>query len=617
MPSALRSGWPLALLAAWLPALAPALAPARAQDAAEDVAARPLAGYADALLGGPLLVDGERVPEVDLKRHLIHAVGSGVLRRVWMRWMVEAELTERAHRHAFHTTGQDETFERTYSELLVALEVAEDELDDEVDYQRSFLHWRNAGLDPDTAIRQDHGTLAEFKEHVRATMLFDRVFLPDDPDEWPRVTVEAFLADPGGGQILVDDARESYLTRLQLGEEYGGEPPRDDESLRRTYRDIVRRSLTSWLDIRTAVDGLAPPLVATVDFDADGEPEERIEVDDLWPAVRPLVDQEDVRLARHWLATVAATRSRLLESGYGPEAELRKLARPALRSRDDARSPAVWEGEFPSAEVYFDYAWLREGVRRRFGRDLANLGTFVTVAPGATAATRSTAVPGTALRARESLPARREIVPDSLADAVWRVRAVAGGAKVEAEFLLTAAWDEETSTWNDDGWACARERADGVAESLMHLVDIHTLQVRRFKQVTVPAPGVLWSKALDAHSEFWEPSPSRTPRSTPPLSKGRFGTREFEELRAMLRVTHYSRFALGGSLADDVMFHLPVDRIVGPRRGPLGYYLVRVLGRTGPESSIDPGGWVDAVLDEATLDYAREAVEQAETLGLD
>jgi len=544
-----------------------------------------------AALGEPLIVDGEEIPEGAIRRHLIHAVGAHVLERVRLRWMVEAELTERAHRHAVHAgEPRDQTFERTYSELLAALDVSDEELAGEVDYQGSLQHWRHAGLDSDAAMRREHRSLAEFREHVRATMLFDRVFLPDDPEEWPKVTVEAFLADPGGGPILIDDARESYATRLQLGEEYGDDLPRDDESLRRIYRDILRRSMTSWLDIRTAVDGLELPLVATVDFDADGHPEEELTVDDLWPIVLPLVEEEDVLLARHWLATVAATRSQLLESGFGPERELRALARKSLRSRDDGRYTSSWENEYPSAEVYYEYAWLREGVRRRIHRDL------------------------TALSDGERPTARLE-------DAVWRVRAVAGRAEVEAELLLIAAWDDETATWNDDGWTCARERADELAETLRRKVRIHQLQVLRFHQVTVPTPDVLWSRALDEHSEFWEPPPTRGSRPSAPMRKGRLGLRTFDDLRAVLRASSYRRFALGGSLADDVLFHLPVGEIVGPRRGPLGYYLVRVRERTPPQRDVELSPWrgaeLDAVLDEVTIDYARVMLEAAEVSGLD
>jgi hypothetical protein len=578
MPSSTRYGRSLALLLALAPASAVA------QEAAQEPERT--------LLGPPLIVDGERIERDALRRHLIHAVGAHVMERVRLRWMVEAELTERAHRHAVHAgeprgrTAKSPTFERTYAELLSALDITDEELDKEVDYQSSLQHRRHDGLDSDAAMRREHDTLAEFREHVRATMLFDRVFLPDDPEEWPKVTVEAFLADPGGGRILVDDARESYATRLRLGEEYGDDPPRDDESLRRIYRGILHRSMTSWLDIRTAVDGLELPLVATVDFDADGRPEEEVTVYDLWPAVLPLVDDEDVVLARNWLATVAATRSQLLESGFGPERELRLLARKSLRPPDDGRFAPAWEEEFPSAAVYHEYAWLREGVRRRLRRDLTALSDGGRPTP-------------------------------RLEDAVWRVRATAGRAEVDAELILLAAWDDETATWNDDGWACARERADELADSLRHEVRIHELQVRRFRQVTVPAPVVLWSHALDKHSEFWEPPQSRTARSSEAMHKGRVGPRSFDDLRTLLRVSNYRRFALGGSLADDVQFHLPIGEIVGPLRGPLGYYLVRIRDRKPPRRDVDPATWLEAVLDEATLDYSREALEAAEVSGLD
>lgn len=576
-------------------------------------------------LGGPLIVGDERIPEVELRRHLIHAVGANVLQRIRMRWMVEAELTDRAHRHALHAGKPPaETFERTYNDLNQALAVSEEELDAEVAYQRSFLHWRHPGLDPDATLRREFGTLAEFREQVRATLLFDRVFLPDDPDEWPRLTVEAFLADPGGGTILIDDARESYLTRIELGKEYGDDPPRDDESLRRTYRDIVRRSLDSWLDIRTAVDGLTSPWIATVDFDADGEPEEQLLVDDVWPDVAPLVSDEDVRLARRWVATVTAARSQLLETGFGPEARLQDLARQALQAHDDqgqgSSAPwaqwAPWVGGFPSAEIYFEYMWLREGVRRRYGRDLAHLGKPERDAAAVEPFARS--AQGTRVVRHSDRPqAKRPYIPEDLADPVFRLRSIVGRAEVHAEFLLIAAWDEETATWNDDGWSCALEQATEIADTLRQKVGVHQLQVRRFRKVTVDSPEQLWDRALEEHSEFWEPKATHTARPVGRLDKGRFRMRTFGELSTMLRVDEYRRFALGGSLADEAMFHAPVGTIVGPVRGPLGYYLMRVRSRTPNARPVDPSNWLDEVLDEATIDYARAALEAVEVSGLD
>ena len=79
----------------------------------------------DPLLGAPLVVDGEAVPDVALERELVLGPGRDVLERTIDGWTVESELLQRAQTRAAHEVGAvgapgyDEAFAREAMDNLL------------------------------------------------------------------------------------------------------------------------------------------------------------------------------------------------------------------------------------------------------------------------------------------------------------------------------------------------------------------------------------------------------------------------------------------------------------------------------------------------------------------
>ena len=107
-----------------------------------------------------------------------------------------------------------------------------------------------------------------------------------------------------------------------------------------------------------------------------------------------------------------------------------------------------------------------------------------------------------------------------------------------------------TGTWQPDGMAAARKRADA-AMAMIKKGD------KSFDQV------------LESKGEYFAQDKER----------GRLGAKSFNELRRSLRESEYSDLLKGFSLGYFIFYDAPVGKTVGPVKGPEAWYLVRVNAR--------------------------------------
>lgn len=558
-------------------------------------------------LGPPLVVDGIPITEFEIQRTLIYGKGRASLESRRVAALIEDEVARRVAQGAdpaqFEITPAD--FQRMHERRVA-------------DFKQRY-----PTLDLETEITRTYSSRPWYEREMYLQMRFDRVFIPDNPEEWPEVTFEALRAE--AGELLIDDCRQSYERRMNhwveklaaweekvaAGEDAGPEPdfPPEDSMYRSILRQIVRDALFGTVVTKTAFDGLPPHLVATMSFDPEGEPEFVWTTEELWQDVRPIISQKDIVDARRYLAKVTATRKRLEREGLlaSPEqvkAAMQEVTGELQSSLFNLQAVAVTHHQFPSLESYAQYYDLYESWRRHLAPQLA-----------------SPPEGGLPLALREHLN---------------RANRIMGLAQVNCEVLLVSAFDFPTNRWIEDGWEKARERANWIKQEFDANQVRHTEYRKRRLEGTsseqegapetpVRSPDEYWSMLLDDHSDYWDPPPAAVgnPGSNVGFKmKGRFGDRYRNDLETQVGESYYYHFLHGTSVTDHIFFDQEVGTVDGPFEGRVGYYLTR-LNRRGPPTrplNVQNEKHLELLRDDyvrySLIAYAEESLRQAQVSGL-
>ncbi|MBL8723851.1 MAG: hypothetical protein JNK49_07375 [Planctomycetes bacterium] len=125
---------------------------------------------------------------------------------------------------------------------------------------------KNPGIDFWEVVRSQYGLNKEtFLEQRKQSMLFDRVFFPGSPKDWPDITKEAIKAQ------TQSDQGPKFIEQLEKtteGVDEKGNPKKLPEFWINMMRQFVQKGLRNWSDIRYASHGLPSNLVLKVnDFE--------------------------------------------------------------------------------------------------------------------------------------------------------------------------------------------------------------------------------------------------------------------------------------------------------------------------------------------------------------
>jgi hypothetical protein len=227
-------------------------------------------------------------------------------------------------------------------------------------------------------------------------------------------------------------------------------------------------------------------------------------------------------------------------------------------------------------------------------------------------------------------------VAQPLRDYVEHANRILGLGQVDLEAMLFGAFDIPHFKWKDNGWAWAKEQSENVKALLdKNAADWEAQQSaaakakadgKEFKpENPVEEPYHYWTRMMDEHSEFWDPPPPEKGRASQVgmHNRGRLGDHYRNDLQGFLNETPYSHWVTGQSLTDTAFFDVPEGVPMGPYKGPLGYYILRVNKRkppTYPLNIAEPKKLQllkDDYLRVAFVDYAREAVKNADVQGFD
>jgi hypothetical protein len=592
--------------------------------------ARPIT-EATSEFGEPLFVNGKRITDNEIKRFLVYTVGRSQVayrkidliiddelrQRAWFATLdEEAELLAQKEAAGEKSPTDKELEERRlkrydelYEELSADAAVPDETFQAEYDRRIEKFTHRYPILNLEAEISRAYKSVPEFRRMLHQSMYFDRVFLPDNPAEWPAVAVEAFLADPAGGDLLLEDAKDSYVRRLKWKQDNDlDEIPPDDDLLKQIHRQIVRDAVFSLVSFKTKADGLPEDQIMWADTDGDGNPEVIVTTDDLWDEISPLITPDSISRGKRYLALLEATRDRMASEGILlDDAEVDRVFREyeeQFAEETFGVDVAAQQTEgFPSVESWKIYQGMREGFRRSIAESLE---------------------PNEEGEQPEVLVKHRPYAHKNL-----------GLAKVDAEVMLISAFDWENNQWKKDGWEWARKKADEVMEMIDSHRDNYADQRQREMiakakgeelgpEVRVPDPYVFWSQMIDDNSEWWDPPPPTHGKQSMINYKkgGRFGPKFRNDLLGFVGETPFDGFVFGDMLTDFLFYEQEINTIAGPFCGSKGYYITKVVRRTGPTRSLSLSEphHVQRVKDDylrvAFRDYSQESLENADVKGL-
>jgi len=513
----------------------------------------------DELLERPLIVDGEEIPLSELKRFLCFGAGSYLYDAKKFEVIIDQELQRRIAR------GED----------VSGLEVTDEEFEARIAKEREKFETDYPTLDFETEVRRAFRDFDLWKAHLRQTMHFDKIFIPDDPEEWPDLTKGAII-DESGGMMWYQDALEVYELRVQQMEQEGLDELPDYPMM---YLDIMRSMVMDALHKFVVIETWPERLDEGVLFTIEGVP---VMIDEVFDWLKPYLTWADVQDARTWLVKTHLIRENLAEGGelldraewarrWGEE-EAQKIfeARRKQKEREipdsdpevRAQKLADWEESydkevhgyqrltfdrimlavqsegFPSTEAWAEHKRLMDSYAQRIADDLED--------------------------------------PDKLRTILERTNQITGIGKVDVEVILCSAFDWERFEWKENGWKKAKAKAHDLMAKL--------------------EDGADWGAVLDMHSDFWDPpQPEMSPQK--PIFgfkfKGRFGPLTRNNLIQKLEESRYTIFLYGDALTDYAFYDLEATDddgtplYGGPLRGPHGYYLFKLNRRTPATSPLN------------------------------
>ncbi|QDU84077.1 hypothetical protein Pla163_11790 [Planctomycetes bacterium Pla163] len=486
----------------------------------------------------------------EMRRTLVYLIGSKELRSFRLDIEIKAEIDRQL------AAGRDPAdFEIPDSEIQAVIDTTIEQI--KVQYP---------DLDPVDVLRLNNIHLGNLARMTRQSRLFTKVFLPEDPADWPPITIEALRQ--GGQAQFVDQLKQSFVDlerRIEAGEltpEQVAQARQGQQSMRQFMAQPVIQALNASAVVETATDGLPVDVVMRVNG-------RDVATDVVFDEIASRVSPADIELARQWITKCALVERVLAARGY--------LLDPAAASEAYEAHMAPMRGTmfppeffivqikgFPSLELYeYYYRYLAS-----YERMIADEITDTTL---------------------------QQHFND-------RGNDMLNVARVGTEVILLSAFDFKSGLWKENGWEEAEARAREVANKL------------------VESGASNWGELQDEYSDFWDPPQPTTPsqgQMPKRKNKGRFAPMSRNELVSQLGENDFTIFVDGVSITDEIFFALPEGKIGGPWKGRLGYYIARITSKSAPQGdrTIDDPEMRDMVRQDLVTvrfkNFAQELVDAA------
>jgi hypothetical protein len=463
----------------------------------------------------PLVAAGVEIPADEVKRQLCLGLGYAYSDFAKFQIVLEEELARRK------AAGED----------LSKYDIDEAALEHHLEKQKQEFALRYPTLDFELEVGRAYISHDLYREPARQSLLFDRLFLPENPADWPELTVELIRGWAGASaDDFIQDAFSSYERRKQMMIEQNlDEIPAEDPVLVGVYKDEILKGLNGFSEIEMDPAKLPAGALMTVDGQV-------VPIQKVWGMIGPYVSAMDLAFARRFMALC-----KVLEQDFA--------SKGMLLSQEE-----------------FEKAWTEPGMTYRQKLDQHQL------VAGQVIGMQSMHAYALYQRLLESL--RRELADKLEDEALLRewspiTNEVTGAAKRDIEMILCSAWDGDKAAWKDNGWETARNKVFGLKAEL--------------------DKGADWTALRELHSEFWDP-PMPDVGQKPMFAlrfKGAFGMQTRNQLLNMVEESEGHELVFGRTISDTVFYEQEVGTIAGPFMGPKGYYLTRLTGRTPAARPLD------------------------------
>jgi hypothetical protein len=357
----------------------------------------------DALLGRPLVIDGEIVPFEEIKKQVcLGALGAPEIALARIGVFIQEEL-----------------------QRLTESGAPSDRLDFGPEAVDSYLKSVEASLkaeypEGDVGVQDLLNSLAtsDPKQKLHSQMLFAKLFLPENPADYPPLTLEAILKHPGG-QVTLDHYKSIYEESLASGQQM------QDPGQSQFDEVILQQILGHLIEVASIVPDAAPGVLYRVNG-VD------ITVDQIWSVIKDRVTTMDVLGAKQWIAKTTLLKKAMTAAGSWLNDEeayaaFHVHADPYKESIFSIESVALVVMQFPSMERYKFHRRLTDSFQRLRHPDEAELKKY----------------------------------------AEARTNRMVGQVSVDADVILCSAWDFKANRWRENGWAEAENRMKDVLRLLV------------------------------------------------------------------------------------------------------------------------------------------------------
>ena len=355
-----------------------------------------------------LRVNGKQLDPQEVMRESVYLTGGKLVEAKVANFFILEELKK-----------QIEAGKRKPEDFLVS----DEEVVSQLGPMMSDFATKNPGVDFWEVVRSQYGLNKEtFLEQRKEGILFDRVFFPGAPKDWPDITKEAIKAQTQSEQ------GPKFLEQLEKateGTDANGQPKKLPEFWIQMMRNFVQKGLRGWSDIKYASHGLPVDVVVQVN-DLQWTTSEAFEfvkkglyIQDLERAVQEVVVRE-------------ALRQELQKNGaYLADEEF-------LRRYDEYRQP--YDSTPFTVEIiatkFKGYPCL-EAFRSRW-RLLASYGEMI----------------------------KAEITDETLQAHADKYGAFFADGQIGVDLIPFMARDPKTAAWQPDGMASAKQRCEAVFAAL-------------------------------------------------------------------------------------------------------------------------------------------------------
>ncbi|MEC7726237.1 MAG: hypothetical protein VYD05_12020 [Planctomycetota bacterium] len=194
-----------------------------------------------------LKVNGKELDPLEVMRECVYLAGGKLVEAKVANFFILEEIMKQVN------SGQ-----RKADDFLVS----EKEVLDNLAPMKKEFEAKNPGIDFWEVVRTQYGLSREtFMEQRKESILFDRVFFPGAPKDWPEITKEAIKA-----QTQSEQGHEfmAQLEKATEGVDENGNPKQLPEFWVNMMRQFVQKGLRNWSDIRYASHGLPSATVLRV-----------------------------------------------------------------------------------------------------------------------------------------------------------------------------------------------------------------------------------------------------------------------------------------------------------------------------------------------------------------